>query len=72
MSKQSLNAEIIETNCTPEGKEYTFVTDEDVEIQGADYQWIDADTGLDATEVSEDPSAIFPIWQLLRLCNWIH
>ena len=55
-----LNAEIVETNCTPEGKEYTFVTDEDIEIQGADYQWINADTGLDATEVSEDPSAILP------------
>lgn len=54
-----VQAQVTESDCTDEGKEFTFEL-AGIELQGADYQWIDSVTGLDATPVSESPSAFLP------------
>ncbi|MBT8230375.1 MAG: hypothetical protein KJO50_08955, partial [Bacteroidia bacterium] len=59
VNETEVDAHIFESSCTHEGKEYSFAMG-GIELQGADYQWIDANTGLDATEISEFPNALLP------------
>ncbi len=59
VNETDVETSIVETDCTIFGKEFTFMFD-GPELQGADFQWIDADSGMAATEVSESASAILP------------
>lgn len=59
VSEYELMPNVFQSDCTDMGKEFSFEL-LGTDLQGAEYYWVDAETGVAVTPTMEDPAAILP------------